>query len=288
MAFKFGRNFILTVQTNSGEAAPTFLSATLPFTMEFDIVRNTLASVNTSTIRIYNLSEKNRNLIRKDVQAYWDIRTIELKAGYGKNLPIVFTGNIMQAWSVREGVDNITQIESFDGGDAFNNGDVSLSFPGGTPQQSIIDTLSSSLPGLSKGSIGNYAGTTTKGNSYVGNPAEILSQVTGGGFFVDNGKVNCLNDNETVPSSVKIINSQSGLLGTPVREQTRVIINMIFEPQIVAGQQIFLDSSTGKNFTGLYKVVGLKHSGTISPVVCGEAITQLTLISSNSLTDVQP
>ncbi len=267
---KFGRNYTLLVQTQNGST----LTISLPFTIEFDITRNTLTSANVCQVRVYNLSLLNRNQIRFNSADYGTYRAIELRAGYGSNPPIIFKGNISQAWSVREGVNFITQIECYDGGFAFINGTTETQFPSGTETQTVIETLAGSLPNVALGAIGSYPGSLSRGNSYSGNTADILAQQTGGGFFVDNEKANALGTNEYIDNLPSFtIGSQSGLLGTPVLEQTIVRFDMIFEPALNAGQKIKLDSITEANFNGDYKVTGVKHRGMISEAVCGAVIT---------------
>lgn len=279
---KFGRNYTLgigpKVQGVTGViAADQFiLTVTLPFTIEFDIIRNTLTSANVCQIRLYNLSEKNRNLIRYNNSNYGQYQPIVLRAGYGAtNLPVIFSGNISAAWSVREGVNFITQIECYDGGFAFINGGTSVAFPKGINQQTVIKTLAGSLPFVTLGAVGDYPGQLTRGNSYNGNTAEILRDLTGGGFFVDGGKANALGNDEYIAatSGTTIINSATGLLNTPLLETNTVRFDMVFEPGLNVGHKILLNSSTEMNFNGEYKVIGVKHRGMISDAVCGSVIT---------------
>lgn len=281
---KFGRNYKLQVQTQSG----SILTVTLPFTIEFDITRNTLTSANVCQIRIYNLSLNNRNQIRFNVSDYGQFRSILLEAGYGDNLVKIFTGNISEAWSVREGTNFITQIECYDGGFAFNNGVTNTQFPAGTPQQEVIRNLASSLPNVEVGAIGSYPGTLTRGNSYSGSTTEILRELTGGGFFIDGGKANALSTDEYIINGAPlVINSQSGLLGTPVLERTIVRFDMIFEPALNVGEKIILNSSTEANFNGEYKCTAVKHRGVISEAVCGSVITTGEFFYTKLLTGVQ-
>ena len=268
---KFGRNYVLRVEKQDGG----ILTISLPFTIEFDITRSTLSSANVCQIRIYNLSLENRNQIRVNAIDYTDFKSIELRAGYGDNLPVIFTGNITQAWSVREGVDFITQIECYDGGFAFVNGVTDAQFPAGTPFKAVVGALAGSLPETKLGTIGNYPGVLTRENSYTGNTMKVLTEITGGGVFIDNGKVNALLDNEYIATVADglVISSASGLLGTPILERTTVRFGMIFEPQLNAGYKITLDSLTESNFNGEYKVVGVKHRGMISESVAGTVVT---------------
>jgi hypothetical protein len=272
---KFGRNYILTVETQIG----TQLVVQPPFTVEFDITRNILTSANVCSIRIFNLSQNNRNQIRFDKQDTYDYRSVQLQAGYGTNLPIIFSGSITQAWSVREGVNFITSIECFDGGFAFTNGVSNVTFPAGTAQTTVINTLFNDLPNISPGVLGSYPGSLSRSASYSGNTADILRDLTGGGFFIDNGTAYSLGDSECLTGEMLLINSQSGLLGTPVRERTIINFDMMFEPRLTVGQKIQLNSSTGQNFNGFYKIISLKHRGMISPAVCGDAITSVGMWS---------
>ena len=276
---KFGRKY----QLNAGTIEGNTLTIEPPFTLEFDINRNVLSSANTSQIRVYNLSKNHRNALRKNVNDYGDLRLITLRAGYGTNLPMIFSGNVTHAFSVREGTNFITQLESFDGGYAFANGFSSENFPADTPQETIIQTLMDNLQqqGVSFGGIGNlFSGSTGRGNAYSGATIELLRQLTGGAFFIDNGKVYALGDNECLPArGISVINSQSGLLGTPVLEQTILHFDMIFEPRLIIGQIVTLDSLNRTVPKGSYKVVSLKHRGMISEAVCGEAITSVGLFA---------
>lgn len=283
---KFQRNYYLQIE---GQDFSTIVIQP-PFTIEFDITRNILSSANISTIRIYNLSLTNRNNIDFNLFNQSIFRSIELQAGYGWNMSTIFKGNITQAFSVRDGNNYITQIEGFDGGYAINNAQTNLQFPAGTPNQLIIETLASSLfqYNVTLGQVGIYAGTALRGNSYMGPTLPLLAQLTGGGAFIDNQQINCLGNTSCLFGTDLLINSSTGLLGTPVRERNRIIFDILFEPGIIVGQLLTLQSSTSITSTltnptqgvnGLYKVVAVKHRGTISESVCGDAVTTLTLLS---------
>ncbi len=282
---KFGRNYQLQVQTENGG----LLTIALPFTIEFDITRNTLTSANVCQVRVYNLSQKNRNQIRFNASNYGQFRQISLKAGYGTNLAEVFSGNVSQAWSVREGTNFITQIECYDGGFAFNNGVTNAQFPAGVRQKDVITNIAGTLPFTEVGAIGDYPGQLTRGNSYSGSTTNILSELTGGGFFIDGGKANALGTNEYISGPrALVINARSGLLGTPVLEQTIARFDMLFEPSLNVGFRIKLDSLTEGNFNGYYKVTSVKHRGMISEAVAGSVITTGEFFFSKLLTPVMP
>lgn len=282
---KFNRNYELTVTFENG----TSVLIRPPLTLDLDIIRNTLTSANTCSIRVYNLSEKNRNLIRKDVFDYGLRMQLQLKAGYGKNLPIIFEGTVSAAWSVREGVDYITTCECFDGGYAFTNAISSAQIPAGTSQRDGIVSLIDGLKvfGVQPGAIGAIDGTYTRGAAFVGNTIDLLNQLTNGNFFIDNGKANVLSENEYIDGDVPFITATSGLLGTPVRQNTFLTFDMIFEPRLLIGQKIRLGSQTNKNFNGFYKVNSIHHRGRISEGAGGSVITTVGMWAPKELTAVK-
>lgn len=284
---KFGRAFHLVAQTTTGLT----VSMELPFSIEFDITRNVFSSTNVAQIRIFNLAPNTRNSLRKNVIDLDDIRTVTLRAGYGENLPVVFTGNITQAWSVRENnVNFVTQIESFDGGFAFATGITSQNFQAGTSMETVLRSLIEDLPGVTLGAIGDGYDFSIgpRGDTYSGNTAQLLTELTNGQFYVDNGKAYILGNSECVQGQIELIDASTGLIGTPLREQSFISLDLIFEPRVSCGQLINLRSGTDVTFNGEYKVASVKHRGVISPSVGGEAITSLVLdASAQSLTVVR-
>jgi hypothetical protein len=289
MSLKLGRNYILTVQNSDGSDTVVDFSKA-PFTLEFDITRNTYSSTNVASIRVFNLKERTRNLLRKDVTNLYDNRRITLDAGYGTNLSTIFTGNVTQAWSVREGVNFISSMESFDGGFAFVTGRSDVGFPANTPLRSVLTRLVEDLPGIALGAIGDsFDGDIgPRGNSYSGNTRDLLASLSNGQFFVDSGKAYFLANNECIDGSFTIVNADSGLLQTPQRETALINFDMIFEPRVICGQFVQLDSSTDQSFNGAYKITSIKHRGVISPVISGDAITSLGLDNSTKALQIIP
>ncbi len=295
---KFGRNYQLKIQTDSGST----LVVEPPLTIELDITQTTLPTSNVCQVRVFNLSEKNRNKIKFNISNFNEYRTIELAAGYGDNLARIFKGNLSQCWSTREGVDFVTQIECYDGGFAFVNGRTSGSkgqVAEGTSTKGLIENLISSLPNIRLGVVGNYEGTLTRPAALVGPTTELISEQTGGsGFFIDQETGYALKDGEFIDDGASglILSPASGLLGTPVLEQTILHFEMIFEPTLRIGRKIKLQSTTDPSlgldpedptFNGEYKVISVTHRGTISESRAGRLITMGGFYSRNPLIGVR-
>lgn len=279
---KFNPNYVLTVQQNTVPTINTVIKP--PFTMEFDVHRDVLSSANVASIRIFNLSEFNRAEIRKDVNNPGQKKDISLIAGYEDNMGIIMSGQVTQAWSVREGVNFVTQIECFDAGYMFTNGQVEKSYPEGTLRQNVIDDIIGSMEkyGVKPGSISSILGVLPRGNSYSGNQSDILKDLGRGAFFIDNGVAHFLQQNEVTDEDIQVINPKSGLLGTPVREHFwKIRVDLLFDPRFTLGSRVQLESASDRSFNGLYKVTSIKHKGVISESVAGTRVTSLELFGGS-------
>ena len=81
-----------------------------------------------------------------------------------------------------------------------------------------------------------------------------------------------------------LINAETGLLGTPMRRDGQLEVDILFEPSYVVGQLVEMQTITGVDeFNGLFKVIGIHHSGTISAASCGTLKTRLNLWYGNKL-----
>lgn len=281
---KFGRTYSLTAQTSDSGSAVVI---NYPLTLEFDIQRNTLASANTAAFRIYNLKEDTRRLLLKDRWQTDQYRQIILKAGYEQDpayLPIIFQGNILQAHSYRVKQDWITEIEALDGGFARLNGQVSTTVPAGYDLKDVIASVVKTMPNVALGKVGdvgadqNARGITLMGNSWD----QVTALVPEANAFIDDEKVNVIGQNEYLDESQIVINSDSGLLGTPRRFDIRLDATMIFEPRLRVGNIVTLQSLE-TYYNGLYSINGVHHRGVISGAIGGDATTVISLWKGTTL-----
>ncbi len=281
MTEKFNRNYILIVQ-NQNKIPVTI---TPPFTIEFDITRTVLNSANVANIRVYNLSAQTRNSLAFNIFNQQDYRVFQLYAGYGNNLALIFSGNITECWSVREGTNWITQIQCYDGGFVYNNTTSNLTFPAGTPNVIVIAALVADLaPTVLPGVVTPILGETVRGKSYTGPTTQILGELTNGQFFIDLSTAYVLPQNSTLIGSLPLIDASAGIIGTPVLEQNIMTLDMIFEPRLKGGQYTVLNTispqfvrENAPVYTGTYKLNSVKHRGMISAAVCGDCITTISM-----------
>ena len=302
---KRNRIYELKIQLDTGNDVEKYKVIKLPFSIEFNIVRVYKTSKQDATIKVYNLNEETRNLIRVDYSDPLKRRKMFLKAGYeGDQMSLIFAGYVGNAFSVREGTNFVTQITGFDGGFAWAIAESNHTFGIGTTYKQIITSLLNDLVNadgqnnvvqIGKISESIFANTQPLQRQIQlnGNTGDILRQFLGNnGCFIDNNIVNVIGEGETIPPIVQEINSSTGLLGTPVINSDRVSVDLVFEPRFLVGQRVFLRSTTGSQqilaasvnkkryyyaMNSYYKIYDITHRGTISPTVNAPAVTTLTM-----------
>lgn len=272
MRGKFNRTYKLEIFTPAGKQ----LIIQPPFSIQFNINRNTLSSANKADITIYNLGRETRNQIYKDrfsITEYWRVK---LSAGYGNRLHDIFIGNIYEAYSSKQKTEWITKLDCFDGMDAIQNGFTSKTIDKDTPKQNILKSIINDMPNVISGALGQPAeGSSPRGKALIGQSSSLLSQETGDKYFIDNETVNVLNDNETIKGAVIKLDPDD-LLSTPKRREAFLDVSTLFQPQVQLGR-IYEIESLEARYNGQYKIVGFNHNVTISGAAAGQAITNLSL-----------
>lgn len=276
---KFNRKYILKVETEPDSG--NIVEIANPFSCNFNIMRSINGSANTATFTIYNLAPDTRKLIYKDPFSI-ERRAIQFFAGYDdkeNNLtPMLFSGFVKAASSVREGSEFITTIEAYDGGLAMTEGMSQTTFAAGSSVKEILTSVMESLPNIGSVTIGaGYDDVTKRGQTVFGNPAEYLRMASRNRFFIDNNNAYVLADDEILPGDIGKIDATTGLIGTPRKNSTIVEVELIFEPRVTLCQELELESVTFPEATGTYRVIEIEHSGMISPQVGGQVTTRLKL-----------
>lgn len=275
---KFGRRYRLTVETNEDDEAIIIEDLTI----EFNIVRSTMASLNSMKLSIYNLNQESRNKIFQDRFNPKTYKKIVLQAGYD-NLSIIFIGNIFEAHSARNGVNIITTIDARDGGFDTVSELTSKTLPAGTSFRDLISNLISDFPNLQQGNIGNIEGATRRPVVLDGNTFQLIRKYSDDSVYIDLETVNVLTDNDVVEGDLPLITSETGLLATPRRADSYLTIDTIFEPRIIMGQLLDVKSDISPQFDGQYKVIGLSHAGIISQTVGGQLTSKFNLLVGSQI-----
>ena len=262
-------------------------------TINLDINRNTFAASNECHLQIYNLSRSHRQVMYHDRYRPDKVIWLEIMAGYGQNLSLIFRGKVLQSYSYMQGNDMVTDIQAIDAGfmdyvkDGRHVNYTSMTLEAGTSKKEAIKRIQADMEeGTQIGGIGKIGDTKYQTPvSFLGNAFFTLDTITGGHVFVDMGKINVLSDKEAIDvGKVPVISAETGLIGTPMRRDGQLEVDILFEPSYVVGQLVEMQTITGVDqFNGLFKVIGIHHTGTISAASCGTLKTRLNLWYGNRL-----
>lgn len=252
-----------------------------PITCKFNCQRATFSNANKCTIELYNLAESTRTAIFKDAlvgdleEQNW--KFVRLEAGWNVELSQIFFGRILQAYSTKEGgqADIITRIECLPF-DIFSS-QSSYTFAEGTSYKEAYKTMASDLPNCQVANTGRLEGSFKTQTTFEGKTVDCLNELTGGNTFVDNGRINTILSNEVIDVPVPLVTYENGLLATPIRRNATITIKMLFEPTLIVGQLLEIQSNIQKVYNGQFKVLGFTHDCTISPTQAGTRITTVEL-----------
>lgn len=271
--FELNGRLVLEVKTDSA-GAPRNLTIPDGLQIDFEINRAIQSETQQARFTVRNLSEATRDLIYKDYYDYTQLRAIQFYAGYGKFTPLIFNGQILQAYSWHESgaTEATTEIVAFDGGFQRTNGFISgwgvpqQCVPAGTSIQTVLQYLANKLPsGSGNPIIGSFPSQSMSPEALMGSTWDLIQQKSGNQGTIDNNQVKIMNVGDVLADvPVPLIDSTTGLLGSPRRSGATVVFEMLFEPRFTLYQPVTVKSSFNKQFNGSYRVNGFKHRGSIA------------------------
>lgn len=268
-----------------------------PLTLELDITRGIWQSISEGILRVYNLAENTRSDLYCDYNNLAEFRPVIIRAGYKSwstiqsfvgpvqtvnPYPIVFMGNIKQAYSQREGPNWVTTISAWDGGYGVTNGDINTPIQADAKLSQIVSQLVAAMPNVTLGYLDpSLKYSPARNSSLVGRPWDILQDIAKSLYadvWIDLQKVYMMSKAASVPGltgGLSLITSETGLIETPLKQKSIVSFEMLFEPRLKVGQSIVLQSIETVN-NGTYTVGGIDHRGVISDAVGGDLRTKVS------------
>lgn len=186
--------------------------------ISFSIEKTATETLNTSTIKIYNLSQSSRKLVETPNNA------VVLKAGYVDDIgPVtIFVGIVRRSLTLREGPDWITELELDDGLIAYRDSKVSVSFSPGSLGINVLEQVASKfgLP-VAKFPSEVLNKTYPQGFSFVGRVRECMSKVCnylGLEWSIQNQEIQVIKKGGHLERSALLISSNTGMLDSPELE----------------------------------------------------------------------
>ena len=276
------RLYRLTIQIPETEEIIILQS---PLTAQINISYKVGAKANTCDINIKGLGRENRNKIFKDVMLPSIYMPITVEAGYDNNLTLLFSGNIMWAYSEREFPTVSTKIHAWSGGYDIINSRSHITLSKSQGVGDILKILTKDFKYVTTGELGSIASNDARfrGCNLNGKTIDLINRYAYDRALIHNDKLYILNDNEVIQGTIDLINSSTGLLGTPKKQDNLLEIDTIFEPNLTILQMVKVESDILPLYNGQYKVTGLVHDLFISEVECGKAVTKLTCVLPNAV-----
>ncbi len=189
----------------------------------FEIVKSTEREPNKCTVKITNLTRRRRNALQQleDPQ-------IEVKAGYAGLVDTLFVGDARDIWSYRDGVDNVTEIESEDGGTSYRTATIQQSFAENTSVSTVIGACAAAM-GVGLGNtaavsanaeLSDGARVYTNGTTVSGVAHRQLNRVCRSAslrWSVQNGVLQLRAQGRAAEVRAIRLTPGTGLLGSPTR-----------------------------------------------------------------------
>lgn len=210
----------------------------------FDVKLTDSQTPNAAKIRVYNLSQDLVARIQKE------FTYITLQAGYDSNFGTIFYGNIKQViYGSENNVDTFIDIAAGDGDDAYNNSVVNTTLDGNVKQSDIIDAAL--VPMFDRGIERGFVDDTDshalpRGRVMYGMSRDYLQVAaynTNTTWSIQNGKYQSVKLTGSVPNTAIVLNSKTGLVGTPNQTNDGIIVQCLLNPNIKVASQVQINQS---------------------------------------------
>ena len=210
------------------------------FKITFTIKKTDAQSPNEAEIKVYNLSQNTVNQIQKE------FTRVTLQAGYQDNFAVIFDGNIKQIKSGRDnGTDSYLHIFAGDGDDAYNFAIVNKTLSAGASQSDQVKAAIGSMDSVSEGDIQIQNKTKlARGKVMYGMSRDYLRQSADtdrAAWSIQDGKLQIIPIDGLAKGTAIVLNSKTGLVGTPEQTNDGIRARTLLNPQIKIGGAVTID-----------------------------------------------
>lgn len=213
--------------------------------IKFSVKRSDTETPNAADIRVYNLSEETALKIRKE------FTKVVLEAGYQGNSGVIFQGNIKQVILGRESAtDTFIEIVAGDGDRAYNFSIVNATIAKGSTQAAQVSAAVQAMTpkGVTAGHLGEMPPEQLpRGKAMYGNARNYLrnvAQTTQSAWSIQDGKVTFIKKKGYLPGTAVVLNSNTGMVGSPQQTSEGVNVKCLLNPNISPGGRVKLDEGS--------------------------------------------
>ena len=238
----------------------------VPLHIQFSCQKADSETQNTAKVSLWNLNDEHIAVLNeKDCVAV-------LHAGYGNQMPVIFTGIISNVVVSRDNADIKTEIEVIDSLMPVRDTYVSVTYEGTVNWKKILDDTAAQMGiTISYGYSATFP-NITNGFSYVGMARNILSKgcdCSGNTWDIQNGILQIKRKNDVMSREVFLLSKDTGLIGIPakvvIEHDTAINDNTIgWEVEYFLNGSIGVDDYVrleSKYAQGYYRVESVEMNG---------------------------
>ncbi len=231
-------------------------------------VRRTLVAKRPGTcdIDIINLAEPTRKRLHGTKQIF-----TSLEAGYVGGMSVLFRGELLEAWSKREGTDWVTTVSSSDGGTKQTRSRVSATYGPKVPIRDVLIGIAKSL-GIGPGNLlqatksaamwDKLSSTFAQGFAASGDAAGELDRVmqtAGLEWSIQEGQLQVLALRQALSDAPILLTPRTGLLDSVELGRDQVLrLSTLLVPGLYPGRAIQIKS---RYVQGFYRIETTTHQG---------------------------
>lgn len=224
--------------------------------MAFEIEKNLEKEPNPCHIDIFNLGQKNREILSK----YKSVPVL-VKVGYKDKVGVIFQGDMIRCTHIKEGPTWKSTLVNGDGANLIQTARINKSFAKGTPVKTVIKEIAEQL-GLPHGSaLKQFEGLSEnleRGFSASGNPMDELCRVLrhfGYSASVQNNALQVLKQGQALEKQAINLTANSGLKGSPeIGTDKKIKVQSVLMPELLPGQMVHIESAVFKGFATIQSV----------------------------------
>lgn len=239
----------------------------------FRIEKTNQKEPNTAEITIWNLNRDSRSRLQEK-----GILT-EIEAGYFGNTSLIFKGDLDYGSTTRQGPDWVTTLQTTDGGRAYREARINLSFDAGTALSDVLKTAAESLgvglgnvdEKLAEGAPRSSAAEYVKGLVLSGSASQEFSKIVrraGFNWGIQDGQIQLTRPGQAInPLEAIVLKQGTGLIGSPERGEDGIVrATSLLQPELLPGKKVEIQSGedpiTGQfEIDGFYRIDKLKATG---------------------------
>lgn len=267
-------------------------SQPIPIHVNFSFSKSDSSTSNTGKISIWNLNDDHLSILNeKDC-------CVALKAGYGDNMGLIFSGLVSWVCTTKDGADMKTEIEVTDSSVGIRDTYVSLSYADKINVKPILDDVANQMGVTASYSYDAEFADVQNGFSYIGLARDALDKLCKTSnlqWSVQNGVLQIKKTGSTMSQEVYVLSADTGLIGMPKKvkfsesasdsssnksssgstEQIGYEVEYLLNPSINIDDYIYLDS---RYITGYFRVKTVEINGDniTSDWICKSRLLEVT------------